>query len=244
MKTLRFKTNLNCKSCVAAVKPYLDAVGSIHDWSVDTGSDQKTLTVHGDATSFEEVRQAVEKGGFKVFSELPSSATEPSTDFPVEVSYYPLILILLFLIGVVGILELSATNLDSRRAMQNFMGGFFLIFSFFKLLDIRGFVESYRMYDVVTRRVPAYGFVYPFIELGLGLAYLANFQPMITNVVTLLVMSVSIVGVVQSLLAKKKIRCACLGTVFNLPMTTVTFIEDALMIVMAGVMLVNGHCVL
>jgi hypothetical protein len=50
-------------------------------------------------------------------------------------------------------------------------------------------------------------------------------------------MSVSLVGVVQSVLNKQKIRCACLGTVFNLPMSTVTIIEDSLMIAMSAGML-------
>jgi hypothetical protein len=38
-------------------------------------------------------------------------------------------------------------------------------------------------------------------------------------------------------LNKKKIQCACLGAVFNLPMSTVTIIEDALMIAMSGAMI-------
>jgi hypothetical protein len=50
-------------------------------------------------------------------------------------------------------------------------------------------------------------------------------------------MSISIIGVLQSVLNKKKIQCACLGAVFNLPMSTVTIIEDALMIAMSGLML-------
>jgi hypothetical protein len=56
-------------------------------------------------------------------------------------------------------------------------------------------------------------------------------------------MGVSIIGVLQSLVNKRKIQCACLGTVFNLPMSTVTVIEDALMMVMSGTMLVllNQH---
>jgi len=52
------------------------------------------------------------------------------------------------------------------------------------------------------------------------------------------VMGVSTVGVVQSLLARRKIRCACLGTVFNLPMSSVTLTEDLLMVGMAAAMLV------
>jgi hypothetical protein len=50
-------------------------------------------------------------------------------------------------------------------------------------------------------------------------------------------MGVSIIGVVRSVMNKRKIRCACLGAVFNLPMSTVTIIEDALMIVMSGAMI-------
>jgi hypothetical protein len=50
-------------------------------------------------------------------------------------------------------------------------------------------------------------------------------------------MSVSIIGVLKSLLNKRAIRCACLGTVFNLPMGTVTVIEDGLMIAMSLLMI-------
>ena len=50
-------------------------------------------------------------------------------------------------------------------------------------------------------------------------------------------MSISIIGVLQSVLNKKKIQCACLGVVFDLPMSTVTIIEDALMIGMSRTMI-------
>ena len=90
------------------------------------------------------------------------------------------------------------------------------------------------MYDVIAKRIPAWGYIYAFTELALGIAYLINFNPLVTNAVTFIVMSVSIIGVLQSVLNKKKIQCACLGAVFNLPMSTVTIIEDALMIVMSG----------
>jgi len=73
----------------------------------------------------------------------------------------------------------------------------------------------------------------------LGIAYLINFNPLITNLVTFLVMSISIIGVLQSVLNKRKIQCACLGAVFKLPMSTITIIEDALMIGMSGVMLIG-----
>jgi len=126
------------------------------------------------------------------------------------------------------------------RAMRHFMAGFFLVFSFFKLLDVPNFAVSFSSYDVVAKRWLGYGYLYPFLELGLGAAYLADFQPVATNVATLLIMGLGSVGVLQSVLAKRKIRCACLGTVFNLPMSSVTLIEDLLMVGMAATMLILG----
>jgi hypothetical protein len=125
------------------------------------------------------------------------------------------------------------------KAMNIFMAGFFLTFSFFKMLNLNGFAESYSMYDIVAKKLKAWGYVYAFIELGLGIAYATNFQPLITNIVTLVVMTVSIIGVLQSVFNKRKIQCACLGAVFNLPMSTVTIIEDALMIAMSVIMLIT-----
>lgn len=125
------------------------------------------------------------------------------------------------------------------QAMQHFMAGFFIVFSFFKLLNLKGFAESYAMYDVLAKRIPLWGYVYVFLELGLGIAYLMNFSPIFTNTVTFIVMSVSIIGVLQSVLNKKRIQCACLGAVFNLPMSTVTIIEDGLMILMSLAMLIS-----
>ena len=107
----------------------------------------------------------------------------------------------------------------------------------FCLLNLRGFAESYAMYDVVAKRWKGWGFAYAIIELVLGLAFLSGFNPILTNAVTFVVMSISIIGVLQSVLNKRKIKCACLGAIFNVPMTTITIIEDALMIAMSGAML-------
>lgn len=244
-KTLRLKTNLNCQSCVATVKPFLDAESTISHWGVDTAAKDKILTVEGEGVEQETVAAAVRNAGFQVIGQaepLVAAVRSPAGSTSVEpsVTYYPLILLVAFLGGVVALVELRAGSVVWGRAMQNFMGGFFLTFSFFKLLDVRGFADSYRMYDVVARKVPAYGYVYPFIELFLGAAYVTGFQPFATNLATVAVMSISSIGVIQSLLEKRKIRCACLGTVFNLPMSTVTLIEDTTMIAMAVAMLFVG----
>jgi hypothetical protein len=121
--------------------------------------------------------------------------------------------------------------------MRHFMAGFFIVFSFFKLLDPPGFVSAYRGYDLVARRVPAWGWAYPFVELALGVAYLLAWAPVVTNIITLVLMLVGAGGVLKALLNKRAIRCACLGTALNLPMTKVTLVEDLTMAAMAAGML-------
>jgi copper chaperone CopZ len=247
MTTLKYRTNLNCGSCVAAVKPYLDNDPAIRRWAVDTADPNKVLTVEGDDVSGEAVERDVASAGFKVLGKIGEAAPAHETrraDDAAEgksflATYRPLLLVFGYLIGVVALVEFTAGRFEWMRAMGNFMGGFFLAFSFFKLLNLRGFVDAYQTYDVLARPVRAYGYAYPFIELGLGVAYLARLAPVATNVVTLIVMLVSAVGVTHALLQNRRIQCACLGTVFNLPMTKVTFVEDALMAGMALVMLVG-----
>ena len=95
------------------------------------------------------------------------------------------------------------------------------------------------MYDVVAKKFSFWAYSYAFVEVGLGISYLLNYNPLVTNACTFVVMSISIIGVLQSVFDNKKIQCACLGAVFNLPMSTVTIIEDALMIVMSGYMILN-----
>jgi copper chaperone CopZ len=240
MVTRRFKTNLRCGACVAAVKPLLDAEPAISRWDIDVESADKDLTVSGNTIDRDKVNAALNKAGYEIVGDV-ESPTEAATQVAdvKPATYYPLILLLAFLLLIVGIVELRAGSFQAMRAMSHFMGAFFLAFAFFKLLDLRGFATTYRMYDVVAARVPIYGYLYPFIELALGISFVAAWQPLITNIATLIVMSISIVGVIQTLVNKRKIRCACLGTVFNLPMSTVTLVEDGSMIVMSAIALIG-----
>ena len=152
--------------------------------------------------------------------------------------YFPLVLILAYLLGTVLLFEFHQPAYSVLRMMNHFMGGFFLIFSFFKLLDLQAFAEAYRRYDILARRFPAYGWVYPFLELTLGMGYFSQGYPTILNAATLILMSLSSLGVAQSLLQGKKIECACLGTFFKLPMSQLTLFEDLVMAAMALICLI------
>ena len=62
------------------------------------------------------------------------------------------------------------------------------------------------------------------------------------NEVLLLViflLGMTTIGVASSILKQKEIKCACLGSVFQLPMTEVTLIENVIMIFMSIFMLIR-----
>ena len=68
---------------------------------------------------------------------------------------------------------------------------------------------------------------------------LMRYEVKIALIITLFVLGATTIVVTKTLLDKKSIRCACLGTVLKLPMTEATFIENIIMIVMAISMLIN-----
>lgn len=228
-------TGMTCANCEASVKSSLLILPHITEVEVSKANETVTLSMD-QHIPLSTLQAALDKKYSITAMEHSEVAEQAKSWF----STYKPVLLIFFYTSIVSIIAGSGDNgFQWMKAMQIFMAGFFLVFSFFKLLDIKGFSESYAMYDIIAGKVKAWGYVYVFIELALGLAYAADFYPMLTNTVTLVVMSVSIIGVLRSVLNKRKIQCACLGAVFNLPMSTVTIIEDALMIAMSIFMLVS-----
>lgn len=228
-------SGMTCSSCEAKVKSALLMVENVTD--VKVSKEEKLTEITMDKhISLEDFQKAL--GSKYQISPVNHNEIAEQTKSWFE-TYKPILLIFFYITSVTLLVQLGNQHFDYMQWMRHFMAGFFLMFSFFKLLNIKGFAESYIMYDVLAKRVPAWAYIYAFIELALGMAYLANFNPLVTNTTTLIVMSISIIGVLQSVLNKQKIQCACLGAVFNLPMSTVTIIEDALMIIMSGIMILT-----
>jgi hypothetical protein len=239
--TKRFKTDLRCGACVAKIAPAFDADPRVRRWQADVSTPDKVLTVEGEDVSAEHVGRLLGGLGYRITGEVADTPAKAAPPPGPPTGYYPLALIVAYLLGVVGLVEWANGPFHWERAMRHFMAGFFLAFSFFKLLDVRAFADSYATYDLLAGRSRLYALAYPFVELALGAAYLANLWPTLTSWVTLVVMLVGTAGVVRALLARRAVRCACLGSVFNLPMSSVTLVEDASMAVMAAVMLAAGH---
>ena len=152
--------------------------------------------------------------------------------------YWPLI----SLVVVSGLAAIAIGTgfgmLGMRPVMHAYMGVFLVIFALLKLFDPTGFANGFEMYDLLAKRVRAYGYAYPFIELALGLAFLSFFQPLFTYSATIVVFSFGVLGVVVALRRGLDIDCPCMGNILSVPLSTVTLVEDLGMIAMAAVLLV------
>ncbi len=64
MKTLKFKTNIECSNCEARVKPFLDKKEGIISWQVDTNDADKILTVETETLGAKDVIKTIKRTGF------------------------------------------------------------------------------------------------------------------------------------------------------------------------------------
>jgi len=229
-------TGMTCEGCIAKVKHRLLSHPDVTSVDIRLGDENITISMQKHIP-ITELQEAIGKDSkYKIaIGQNARKKQDPTADSTGSWfgTYKPLLMIAAFISAV----SVITSDGSLETGMNYFMAGFFLVFSFFKFLDLKGFVSSYAMYDVLAMRIPAYGYLYPFLELTLGLAYLTEFAPIFTNWATVIIMGFSSIGVIQSVIDQKRIKCACLGAVFNLPMSTVTIVEDFLMVAMAGTML-------
>jgi len=230
-------TGMTCSGCENKVKSNLLVLPEVTAVEVSKETNSATISMEKHI-GLDTLQQAL--GGSE--SKYQISATHHSETLEEAKSwaetYKPILLIFGYVTAISLVVSWQDNTINFMVFMRIFMAGFFLTFSFFKMLNLKAFAESYAMYDIVAKKFSAWGYIYAFIELGLGVSFALNLSPVMVNWVTLIVMTISILGVLESVLNKKKIQCACLGAVFNLPMSTVTIVEDAIMIAMSAAMLI------
>ena len=150
--------------------------------------------------------------------------------------YWPLLV--LVVVAILSATALSYGILTSSNAwMHYFMGILFCQFALLKLFHPSGFADGFQMYDLIAKKWRGYAYLYPLIELGLGLAYLSFIYPSVVYIITICVMAIGTIGVILALRKGLNIRCACMGTILDVPLSTVTLSEDIAMGLMACLML-------
>lgn len=228
-------TGMTCQHCKASVEESLNHIKNINSVSVNLEAAEATIDMeqHVDLKTLQNALS--DKYSITKQADFEDVSGEHIQEQSKVQQLFPLFLIFGYI--TVASMLLNYSDWEISSFMFDFMGLFYIVFSFFKFLDYTGFPDSFRMYDPLAKALPVYGWVYPFVETALGLMFLMRFEIDIALVATIVVLGITTIGVTRSLFSKKTIKCACLGTALNLPMTEATFIENTIMLVMAVWML-------
>ena len=233
MKTTFKISGMTCNGCRSTVENKLSSLDGVDNAQVNL-TNGEAIVYSKNPISFSLISNSL-PSKYRVIRNIPDQDNEIMKSNKIK-QLKPLFIILGY-ISVTSIL-LNFRNWNSTNAMLDFMGLFYIIFSFFKILDIKGFSTSFKMYDPLAKKITIYGYIYPFIEILLGLMFLTRIEVNIALLITIIILGITSVGVTKTLLNKRTINCACLGTTLKLPMTEATFIENAIMITMAIVLLI------
>lgn len=225
---------LTCGNCKATVEAAINTIETVSAVAVDLNT--ASVNIESSEDLFIEDVQAVLPKKYELH--LPVRKQNASQIKIKLQQLKPLLLILTYIFAAAVLINFSAFKWSAF--MLDFMGIFYLVFSFFKFLDYKGFPEAFSRYDPLAKQFNWYAFVYPFIETVLGLMFLFRFQLTIALGLTIFILGITTFGVLQTLRNKNKIQCACLGTVLKLPMTEATLIENGIMLIMAAIMITTS----
>ena len=232
-------TGMHCQNCVDKITKAFKLIEHVTNVNITLNPPEASVEMSAHLPT-EVLNNAVSSlGKYTLKEKVVGSSAVISEKIETKESLTPLFIIVSYIVGGVMLRALVSRDYSLHTLMENFMGGFFVVFSLFKMLDLSGFADGYSSYDIVAKRSRFYALSYPFIELALGMAYFAGFNPFTTNIITLVLMIIGTIGVAKALIAKRTIQCACLGTALKLPMTKVTLAEDVLMGAMALLMLLS-----
>lgn len=230
-------TGMTCGNCKAKVENVLQSLPEVNGVEVNLEEGAATLVV-SKALSVEDLQRVLpEKYSVSKLKEQLLVTHKEELNENVFKQLFPLFLIFGYIL--VAAVLMNSNPWQTNEFMLDFMGLFYVVFSFFKFLDLKGFANSFPMYDPLAKQISGYAWVYPFIELALGILFLMRIQIWWGLIITIVILGVTTIGVTRVLLNKQTIQCACLGTVLKLPMTKATFIENAIMIIMAVLMLIS-----
>ena len=223
---------MHCESCVSKVQDALKVIEGIEEANVSLPG--KFVNIRGKVKT-KNILIAISNVGYKasLIKEFDSKKRETNKNPPKSElrELFPLLLIFIYILT--ASIGMNLPRIDSSELMLDFMGLFYIIFSFFKFLDYKNFPASFAMYDPIAMRLSYYGWSYPFIETTLGILILFRIEILLTMIITIAMLGITTIGVTKTLLQGKNIQCACLGTTLKLPMTKATFIENSVMIIMA-----------
>lgn len=134
---------------------------------------------------------------------------------------------------LVALLLTFVRGLALDRFLADFMAVFFITFAAFKFMDIEGFVQAYRSFDVVASRIRPWAYAFPFIEAFLGFWYLLSEAPQNLNVLATVITGLALLGAWQEVKRRSRFNFAATKSFIRLPLARVSLIENAPMFLLA-----------
>lgn len=121
-------------------------------------------------------------------------------------------------------------------SMHAIMGFLLCSLALQRLMDLRAFADAFRRYDLLGMRWRGYGFVYPFLQLGLGLGYLSFVAPVQIYFATTLLCTFSVAGALSSI-HRRGLQHSHGAASLSAPANALMLAETGILLVTALVML-------
>lgn len=228
MKYKFFIHGISCASCVEKITKQLTHESDVFNLSFSSNNTRIEFESNTEVDILRLNLLLAKIGDYALSTEENKSLDDSS--------YKPIYLILAYLLAINIVICYKGMWMDF---MANFMASFFLVFSFFKMLDLKGFANGYASYDIVAKKFHSYGYVYPFLELGFGFAYMIFPENIYLNIAVFFVMLISTIGIIKAKLTKQKFYCVCVGTLLKAPLGSLAIIEGVSMALMSLLMIIQ-----
>ena len=142
------------------------------------------------------------------------------------------------LIAVFGTSFLITITLNKN--FQDFMGISICLLAMLKIMDIEAFGISFKKYDLISYRLKKWIYIYPFCELLIGISFLLSAPPSSVILIAFILGIIGMASVFKAVyLDKLKLNCACVGGYAKTPLGIISFIENLLMAIMSGLILLR-----
>ena len=234
MKEVYKVRGMTCEGCANSIKETLESNEFISSANISLQDENINIISDKNFTLIELNSLIDNLGEYKIYEEKLASKI---------IEYFSskktlLLALLLVLISSLS-LQVEKDSFDLNEWMISYMGIFFLLFSFLKLIDVKGFSGSFKKYDLISKIIPSFAITYPFVELFLALAFLSGYLLFASYIMTIIFMASQFFGVFISLQKKEVIKCACMGSSISIDISTLTLIENLVMILMSSYMIIS-----
>ena len=120
------------------------------------------------------------------------------------------------------------------RAGEWFVAFSMCVLALLKLQDVETFSTMFLNYDLLARRWPRYGYVYPFAEALAGVLMAAGALRWLSVPIALVIGGIGAVSVVKAVyIDRREVKCACVGGSGKVPLGFVSLTENVMMVAMA-----------